>query len=86
MREKTMSDFAQDNENLVSIIEEDQEKKDFVEALTHEIQTENNNRQQNIQNQERWFKKRFGFPSFFLWSIAKASRAARKFTLGSRLE
>lgn len=68
-----MPDLADKYENFVDIYTDGREK-DNLERLLGDAKTEENARQRNIMNSERWYKKRFGIrPQFVTWPWRNAS-------------
>lgn len=68
-----MADDASKFENLVGIYKS-RDEQDRLERLLSDIKSEDSNRQQNIQNSARWWKKRMGIrPQIVTWPWRNAS-------------
>lgn len=68
-----MPDLANNFENLVDLYDK-QSEKDNLQRLMGDAQSEENARQRNIMNSERWYKKRFGIrPQFVTFPWRNAS-------------
>lgn len=68
-----MADNANDFENLVAVYD-DRAEKDKLSSLMQDVKTEDSNRQTNILNSSRWWKKRFGIrPQTVTWPWKNAS-------------